>query len=571
MKYISNNFIKYLISSVSIVKIISLKINLKKIGNRYLSICPFHNEKNPSFLVNEDKNYYYCFGCKIYGNVIDFVMRYDNISFLESIKKISEMYNIKLLFINKNKKKVNKLNIYLKLMYKFAFYYHNYLLKNEKLFFIREVLFNRGLNINIIKKFFIGYLPKKIINNNNFFKEIELNFFLKFKLIYKVNNIYYNILYNRIIFPIFNIYNKIIGFGGRSLNKEHFPKYLNISNNQYFNKKYILYGFNFLRKKCLKLKKILVVEGYFDVIILHKYNIYYSVALLGSNICNKQIEFLYLYTNNIIFCYDGDYSGIDATKRTLLLILNYINGIKNCYFIILPFNEDPNSLINKEGIIKFKNRINNSKSWYNILYYFFLYKKNLIYLNEKIYFAKKIISYIKIIKSPIIKYFLYNKLSNVIGLSKNKLLNLVNYVYNIKIYKEYNILRYLISILLKYKYLCLYVNIKDKLFNNNKNTLSLFIKIVNICLYNINIDIKDIIKHFSNYRIKFYIEYLYLNNLLIILNNEKKVFLNFLNKLKLFLINKRINLIYLKSIKYGWNYKRKKKIWDLIKFKCLNF
>lgn len=362
MKYISNNFIKYLISSVSIVKIISLKINLKKIGNRYLSICPFHNEKNPSFLVNEDKNYYYCFGCKIYGNVIDFVMRYDNISFLESIKKISEMYNIKLLFINKNKKKVNKLNIYLKLMYKFAFYYHNYLLKNEKLFFIREVLFNRGLNINIIKKFFIGYLPKKIINNNNFFKEIELNFFLKFKLIYKVNNIYYNILYNRIIFPIFNIYNKIIGFGGRSLNKEHFPKYLNISNNQYFNKKYILYGFNFLRKKCLKLKKILVVEGYFDVIILHKYNIYYSVALLGSNICNKQIEFLYLYTNNIIFCYDGDYSGIDATKRTLLLILNYINGIKNCYFIILPFNEDPNSLINKEGIIKFKNRINNSKS-----------------------------------------------------------------------------------------------------------------------------------------------------------------------------------------------------------------
>ncbi len=375
MKYIFSNIINKILYHSNIVRVISSRINLKKIGNKYISICPFHSEKNPSFIVNEDKNYYYCFGCKTYGNVINFIMRFDNISFLESIKKISNLYNIDIKFNNLiyNKKINNNKDNYCKLMFKLGYIYHNCLLFDNKSYYVRKILFNRGINIKLIKYFFIGYSSNNIINKFfKLFNNYEINFLIKLNFLIKKNNKIYDNLYNRIIFPIYDIYNKIIAFGGRSINNNYKYKYINIKKNFYFNKKYCLYGFNFIKKKKIKLKRILIVEGYFDVITLNKYGIYYVISLLGSFICNKQINFLYYYTNKIIFCYDGDKSGLLSIKRTSFLLLKYINENKECYFIFLPFNEDPDSFVRKYGILNFKIKINSAKSLYKVLFFFFI-------------------------------------------------------------------------------------------------------------------------------------------------------------------------------------------------------
>ncbi len=575
MIYILKESVKDFLKKVNIVKTISSRIILKKIGNKYISLCPFHNEKKPSFIVNEYEGYYYCFGCKNYGNAIDFLMKFNNLSFLDSIKELSLINNISILdenFKNNIIKDVNK-DIYLNLMYKISLKCNKYLLNNKNMYLIREYLFNRGLNIKIIKKFLIGFLTKNILNiiKSSLSKD-EISFLINLKL-FNINNIFFlDKLYNRIIFPIFDIYNNIIGFGGRILYLSKFSKYINISNNKYFIKRYILYGFNFLRKKNLKFKRILIVEGYLDVIILNQLGIYYVVGLLGSLINDWQINFLFFYTNKIIFCYDGDNSGINSTKKTVLLVLKYINEVKECFFIILPLNQDPNSLVNKEGIKKFKLRIKNSISWYNILYYFYLYKKNLLTFNKKIYLIKKITYYIKYIKSNFIKNFLYQKISNKVGLNQNKLFSIINNICLIKKKKnKHNIVRYLISLLLKYMYLSNYINLYDELFNYNIYNLFFFLRIVKICVYlNKKNNINNIINYFDKNWVKKYIEYLYFKNFFIIKeNDEKKVFLNFLRKLKLILINKRINLIFSNNKNYEWNIKNKKLIWNLIKIKNL--
>ncbi len=209
-------------------------------------------------------------------------------------------------------------------------------------------------------------------------------------------------------------------------------------------------------------------------------------------------------------------------------------------------------------------------------YFFFLYNnKSYFFDKNRINFINYFLFFVKKINSPIIKLFLYHKLFKNIGLNQTKIISLLKNFYINKINNKNgvkNIFRYLISILLKYTYLCNLVNINKYLFNFKKNYfLSLFLKIVNICLKNDNINIFNIIDFFDNYRIKFYIEYLYINNFIYIKkNNEKNVFLNILNKLKIFLINKKIKYYYFKSSILGWNFNRKKKIWYLIRLKNFN-
>lgn len=557
MKYVSDDFIKKLLNSTNIVNIISSEINLKSINNnKYISCCPFHKDKNPSFLVNEDENYYYCFGCKSHGNVIDFLMKFYNINFLDSIKKLSIIsnINIKYNYFVKNKNYIYKRK-YFSLIYKISKIYNNYLLFSKKLYYVRDYLFNRGLDFNLIKYFFIGYSFNDSINKIiSYLSKDEINFLIKFNFFANYNNKIYDKFYNRIIFPIFNDYNYIVGFGGCSINKKYLPKYINSSKNIFFLKKYCLYGFNLIKKKCVKIDKILVVEGYFDVIILNKFGINYVVGLLGSSISVQQIKLLYLYTNKIIFCYDGDISGISSIKKTVFLMLNYVNENRKSFFIFLPSNEDPDSIIRKEGLNKFNYRIDNCKSIFDVLFILASYKNDLLSYIDKINYVSYFIPIINKINSFVVKLFLYQKLSYKVGLSQTKLFNLCNnYSYNKKIYvKKKNIFRYLISLLLKNLYLSNFVNLYNKLFKVNIYGLSLFLKIVNICVCNYNINFKYIIKYFNNYNTKLYLEYLYLNNFFLIKKgNEKKIFLFFLNRLKIILINKSIKNNIIKGKMYG--------------------
>ncbi len=575
MKYIPKIFINNLLLSTDIIKLISSKINLQKFGNKYKCCCPFHKEKNPSFFVNEEKKFFYCFGCKIYGNSIDFLMKFNNINFFESIKELSEFNGIKLILnknINNNKFLSKKLK-YFKIMFSLSKIYHNFLFKNLKLNFIKNFFIKRNINIKMIKEFFLGYSSIDLFNHLlKFFNEKEIFFLIKLGLLVKnkKNNIY-DKLNNRIIFPIFDVYNRVIAFGGRSINRNFFLKYINSSTNIFFFKKKCLYGLNNVKKNKIKIDKILIVEGYIDVITLHKNKILYAVGLLGSSISKEQIKILYFYTNILIFCFDGDKSGFNSIKKTLKLLLIFINEIKKAYFIFLPNKEDPDSIIKKEGKKKFKNRIKNSKSIFYVLFKIYLFKENINSYEKKFYFSKKILFLINKIKSPIIKLFLNRELCLRVGLHKNDFDNLINLNF-LKFKKKKNILillvRYLISLLLKNLFLSKLVNIYDIVLNLiNKPILSLFLNIINLCILNNIFTFNEILNKFSKNFIRFYLEYLFLKNYFSININDKIYFLNFLDKLKIFLIDLKLDMIFKKNVSNKFSFKEKKKIWYLIKLK----
>lgn len=406
MKYISRFFINNLLFKTDIVKLISSKINIQKIGNRYKCCCPFHKEKNPSFIINEEKKFFYCFGCKIYGNVIDFLMKFHNISFFDSIKELSDFNGIKLI-LNEKKNENNFYiikNKYLKLMFILANLYHKFLLFNKDLYLVKKFFLHRNINLNIIKKFFIGYSSLNLFKYlYKIFNKEEINFLIKFGILLKdKNGNLYDRLYNRIIFPIFDLYGRIIAFGGRSINNKNIVKYVNSSKNIFFSKKNCLYGLNYVKNKG-KVNKIFIVEGYIDVITLHKSGFLNTIGLLGSSINFEQIKILYFYTNVLFFCFDGDKVGLNAIKKTVKLLLFFINEKKKSFFIFLPKGEDPDSIIRNQGRKEFNKYIKNAKSIFKVLFEIYLFKKNIFLYEEKIYFIRKILSLINRINSPIIK------------------------------------------------------------------------------------------------------------------------------------------------------------------------
>ncbi len=581
MKYISRSFIKNLLFCSDIVKVISSKINLKKVGGRYKAFCPFHSEKNPSFVVNKENNFYYCFGCKTYGNVIDFLMNFNKINFFQSIKELAFINSIKIIYDDVNSRNFfyfKKKKFYY-LMNIISNLYTNVLLFDVKFKFVREFLFNRGITIEVIKKFSLGYssfdLVNKILSVCN---KKEINFLVSLGFLVKdISGKIYDRLYNRVIFPIYNIDNNIIAFGGRSLKENFCYKYINSANHIYFYKKYCLYGLNLVLKNKSKINRILIVEGYIDVIILNKYNIDYVVALLGSSLNIEQINMLLNYTNNIIFCYDGDKSGKKSSKESLYKILKLINENRMFYFMFLPSGEDPDSLIRKEGKINFENRINNAKSVFDYIFDLYQKKLNLNLYEDKIKFTNCILQLLNKINSPIVIMFLRQKLIDKVGIySLNELDNIIYYsvLKNRKNYK-FTYLRYLIFLLINNPSLSELINLYDPLFILNQDIfilgLSLFLKIVNLCIYNKNISSYDIINECKILRIKYYLKKIICYDYSILGKNITLIFIDILKKFKFSILEKKINYLLFKEEKYNLSLKEKKELWDLIKLKnfCL--
>ncbi len=577
MKYISSLFINRLISCNDIVDIISSKINLKKVGRYYKSFCPFHNEKNPSFIVNKEKQFFYCFGCKSNGNVINFLIKINNYNFLDAIKELSNISGIPILYNNNNFVNKNYLmnkKIFFELMFNLNKIYIKSLLLNLNINKINKFLLNRNINYKCIINFSIGYSYNFLVNK--FIKNLSYkNKYFLFKLGVLIKNKYgnfYDRLFNRIIFPIYNFNGNIIAFGGRSIINNNFSKYINSASNIFFSKNHNLYNFYNIIKNKNKLKKILVVEGYIDVIMLYKFGINYSVALLGSNISKKQIEMLYFYTNKIIICLDGDKSNFSYINNMIKLLICFINSERMSFFVFLPYGEDPDSLIKKEGKILFEKRLSNSLSIIDVLFKFYFLKDNLLNYKNKIYFVNSLLPYISNIICPITRYFIKKKVFDKIGIwneynFKNFLLNINKN--NIKV--KFTLLRCLISLVLKYPKLSNKVNIYDKIFNYNKNIpgLILFLDIVNLCLSNKNINIIKIISKFNN-KIKIYLIKLFLWNFFPKNINYNLIFSDALIKLKHFIIKSiSKNILLNNNNLYELSLSKKIKIWNLIKFKEL--
>ncbi|VFP80957.1 DNA primase [Buchnera aphidicola (Cinara kochiana kochiana)] len=488
---ISQKFIYELIERTDIIELINKYVTLKKSGNNYKTLCPFHNEKTPSFTVSPQKQFFYCFGCGIHGNAIDFLMKYEKLNFLNSIIELITLHGINIPDINNNSILTHQYSYKKKI-----FYILKKILKiyNKNLFIIPNIAYqylkNRGINHETMQKFSLGFATKNSYQITNFIKNKYLNQSIVTDcglIIQDIKKNQHDRFRERIMFPIKNKYGQIQGFGGRILNKNNYPKYLNSPETITFQKKKNLYGIYELYLYNPKPKKILVVEGYLDVISLTQFNIDYSVALLGTTVTKYQIQRLFKISKKIIFCFDGDNAGRQANWVALNLSLNLLNDNHTINFVFLPNDEDPSSIIFKEGKKKFENRIKNSETLYSYLFNKITYKMNLGCINDRIKLIRLTIPLINKIPSKIIQIYLIKILGNKTGIldiyQLNKLITIPDtkkYPDNVKSIKI-TTMRLLISLIIQNPKLVKKIKqIKKikKLHINGKNILIELIKLI---------------------------------------------------------------------------------------------
>lgn len=363
---LSKEFINNLILENNIIDTIGKYIKLSKQGNNYFALCPFHNEKTPSFIVSPNKNIFYCFGCNTSGNVINFIMKYKNINFLDSVKLLSKKNYTS---INSN---VSKFYNYSSFLEKISnIYSKNLFIKLKNANIVSNYVKSRNLTKSIIKKFKIGYSSGniyKIFINSKTEKKIKEKLLFS-GLIVKKNNYYYERFKNRLIFPIKNDAGNVIGFSGRSLTNKYKPKYINSSESFFFCKRKELYGLYELKILNVKYKQILIVEGFLDVISLHKVGINNVVATMGTSLTQDHIKKLLDISEEIIFCFDGDTAGEKASFRAAELLLSYLKKNLNIKFLILKDNLDPDSYITKYGKYNFLKCLEESLNFIEFFFY----------------------------------------------------------------------------------------------------------------------------------------------------------------------------------------------------------
>ncbi len=351
-------------SRTNIVDLIDDFVPLRRSGSNHSACCPFHDEKTPSFTVSDSKQFYHCFGCGAHGTAVGFLMEYERMSFPEAIHELASRVNLTVpseAGTENIPKSINLTPLY-DLLEQTNEFYQQQLRDHQKASVAINYLKDRGLSGTIAKKFNIGYAPEGW-NNLSEHVSSNLNLLVDAGLSIKKNenNRCYDRFRNRIMFPIRDTRGRVIGFGGRVLGDDT-PKYLNSPESSVFHKGKELYGLFEARKADNHPDKLLVVEGYTDVVALAQYEIQYAVATLGTSATAQHMELLYRHTPEVVFCFDGDRAGIDAAWRALRQTLPAMKSGRQARFLFLPNGEDPDSLIRKEGKAAFEQRISTANS-----------------------------------------------------------------------------------------------------------------------------------------------------------------------------------------------------------------
>ncbi|WP_033575768.1 DNA primase [Dickeya chrysanthemi] len=354
-------FINDLLARTDIVDLIDARVKLKKQGKNYHACCPFHHEKTPSFTVNGDKQFYHCFGCGAHGNAIDFLMNYDRLEFVESIEELAAMHGLDVPYEAgtgpTQLERHQRQSLYELMKQLSAFYQHT--LKQPAGAPAREYLARRGLSDEIIQQFAIGCtLPgwDNVLKRFGRSGENQTTLTDAGMLVTNENGRTYDRFRDRVMFPIRDKRGRVIAFGGRVMG-DGTPKYLNSPETEIFHKGRQLYGLYEAQQKNPELKRLLVVEGYMDVVALAQFGINYAVASLGTSTTADHIQLLFRATDQVVCCYDGDRAGRDAAWRALETALPYLDDGRQLRFMFLPDGEDPDTLVRQEGKAAFEQRI----------------------------------------------------------------------------------------------------------------------------------------------------------------------------------------------------------------------
>lgn len=414
MRLISDDMANQIKDNSDIVDIIGEYVDLKKAGSSYKGLCPFHNEKTPSFTVDKKKQLFHCFGCGAGGDVVSFIMQKEGLSYPESLKYLGEKAGINIIYnenpvVNKRRNKLFEVNK------EVMMYFYKNLLTNKA---PQDYLLNRGLRSNIVNTFMLGYALNSWDDLLNFAKNkgikeedlLELGLVAKSK---KGN--YYDKYRNRLIFPIIDTYGRVIGFGGRSIDKA-MPKYLNSPESDVFKKRFNLYGLNNFKKQ--NRRDLILVEGYMDVIALNNNGIEIAVASLGTAFTIEQAKLAKRYADSIYICYDSDTAGIKATKRAIEIFREAEIGVN---IIELGDGLDPDDYVKKYGRDAFEKKMDEALDEYNYLYTQILKGYSDANENEKFEKLNLFINFLASIKQELTREIFINKVSSLFEIDKQTL------------------------------------------------------------------------------------------------------------------------------------------------------
>lgn len=356
---IPREFIDELLLRVDIVELIDSHVPLKKAGNSFKARCPFHTEKSPSFSVNRNKQFYHCFGCGAGGNAISFLMAFSHLDFVEAVEDLAGFAGIDVPreTINYHSIKRDYSALY-SILEHVAIFYVEQLRHHPQSNKAIEYLKNRGLSGKIAKEFSLGYAPDDWdLLSSQFDPKLLVDAGM---VVTKDNGRRYDRFRGRLVFPIRDKRNRIVGFGGRVLD-DSLPKYLNSPETAVFSKGKELYGLYELLEKQSKPKRIVIVEGYMDVLALSQLGLPYSVAALGTATSKAHLDLLFRFTTELVFCFDGDSAGQNAAWKGVQESFSCLKDGRQIRIMMLPQGQDPDSLIRSEGLTVFEQRISNAQ------------------------------------------------------------------------------------------------------------------------------------------------------------------------------------------------------------------
>ena len=420
MPFIDRDFINDLPNRVDIVGLINKRVALKKAGKDYKACCPFHEEKTPSFTVVPTKQIYHCFGCGESGGIIDFVMKYDHLAFVEAIETVAGESGISVIYDQTAKPVDMRFKRYNKLMEELSSFYQDQLKKSAAKKKVVDYAKKRGISGSIAKRFELGFAPPGWTNLFDSYKNSEesIQDLLSMGMIVPKKDKkddYYDRFRDRLIFPIHNTKGSVIGFGGRVLSSKDNPKYLNSPETPLFSKSKELYGLYHCRKYSRKIDAIIVVEGYMDVIALHQQGITNVVATLGTATTSSHLQILSRTAETIVFCFDGDKAGREAAWKALKTSLPAITSGLVIKFLLLPEGEDPDTLINSESAKAFNKRVEEAQTLSSFLFEHIKAEVPFNTIEGKTLFLEKSAALVNLVSYPIYRQQLIEGIAQTIG------------------------------------------------------------------------------------------------------------------------------------------------------------
>ncbi|BFO12095.1 DNA primase [Serratia rubidaea] len=567
-------FINDLLARTDIVDLIDARVKLKKQGKNYHACCPFHHEKTPSFTVNGEKQFYHCFGCGAHGNAVDFLMNYDRLEFVETIEELATMHGLEVPYeagtgpsqIERHQRQ----SLYQLMEQLSTFYQQSLQQPNGKQ--ARDYLQQRGLSDEVIRHFAIGFAPAGWDNAlKRFGRERDGRTALNDAgmLVTNDQGRSYDRFRERVMFPIRDKRGRVIAFGGRVLG-DGMPKYLNSPETEVFHKGRQLYGLYEAQQSHPKqLQRLLVVEGYMDVVALAQFGIDYAVASLGTSTTAEHIQLMFRATDNVVCCYDGDRAGREAAWRALETALPYLNDGRQLRFMFLPDGEDPDTLVRKEGKEAFEQRMEQAQPLSTFLFETLLPQVDLSSPDGRTKLSALALPLISQVPGETLRLYLRQQLGNKLGLLDDSQLDrlMPKQAENANTYQAPQLkrttMRILIGLLVQNPQLAALVPSLDGLEQTKQAGLPLFVELVQTCLSQPGLTTGQLLELYRDNKFSQQLETLATWNHMIVEDMVEQHFIDTLTNLYDSVLEQRQEELIARDRTHGLNAAERQELWSL--------